>query len=443
MTSESFNTGQRVILALLFVGLSALHFASAYAPGPAPNWGGKTSEYYPLLTDAFLAGQTSLLVLPDPRLLALPNPWDPAANSRYRLHDASLYQGKYYLYFGPTPALVLFLPYKVLTGSYLPTRVAVALFCIGGYAFSCVLFFMLARREKWVCPFWLRATAVLSLGTSSLVLFLLMRPSFYEVAIASAYCFLMGGFALLAYSLGPQAPWLPGLLLSGLCFGLAAGCRPTAALLAVLVAVLLFFRMRGYKWHVLAFASPIAVSGALLAWYNYARFQNPLEFGMRYSLLANTADINAHFGHTLQNLLPSFYLLVFSRSWQLGSTPAVGLLWGAPIALVGLCLPFVLRNHAVKDSVKLASTRFAISSVYASGIGVLALFAFWGFTLGRYDVDFVPELVLVSWCLLAALWQVVQPLGGNRTLLFRAAVCGLTLYSVVLDVGACWQRLPH
>jgi hypothetical protein len=443
VTSESFNPAQRFLLALLFVGLSALHFASAYAPGPAPNWAGKTSEYYPLLTDAFLAGRTSLLVPPDPKLLALPNPWDPTANARYRLHDASLYQGRYYLYFGPTPALVLFLPYKVLTGTYLPTRAAVALFCIGGYACSCVLFFLLARREKWVCPFWLAATAVLSLGTSSLVVFLLMRPSFYETAISSAYCFLMGGFALLAHALGQKAPRLPPLILSGLCFGLAAGCRPTAALLAVLVAALLLFRLRAQPLRVLAFGCPIVVCGLLLAWYNYARFQNPLEFGMRYSLLASATDLNDHFAHSLKNLLPSIYLLLFARAWEFGKDPAVGLLWGAPIALIGLCLPLVLRKRAVNDTVQLASTRFTLYSVYASAIAILALLAFWGFILGRYDVDFVPELVVLSWCLLAASWQAVQRSGGRRALLFRTAVCGLTLYSVVLDVGACWQRLPR
>ena len=105
---------------LLFVAVACFHFTTAWVRGPALNWHGQTSEYYPLLTDAFLAGQTSLLVQPSAELLALPDPHDPVANARFRLHDASLYHGKYYLYFGPTPAIVLFLPYKVLTGSHLP-----------------------------------------------------------------------------------------------------------------------------------------------------------------------------------------------------------------------------------------------------------------------------------------------------------------------------------
>ena len=107
---------------LAFVAVAVVHGVVAWVGGPARNWHGQTSEYYALLTDAFLAGQTSLLVQPAAELLALPNPYDPIANGRFRLHDATLYHGKYYLYFGPTPAIVLFLPYKVLTGSHLPAR---------------------------------------------------------------------------------------------------------------------------------------------------------------------------------------------------------------------------------------------------------------------------------------------------------------------------------
>jgi hypothetical protein len=140
---------------LLVGAIVCFHFAAAWVGGPAVNWHGQTSEYYPLLTDAFLAGQTSLLIEPPAELLALPNPYDPIANAQLRLHDVSLYQGKYYLYFGPVPALTLFLPFRVLTGIHLPSRAAVAIFCAAGFACCCALFFLVARREKWNCPTWL------------------------------------------------------------------------------------------------------------------------------------------------------------------------------------------------------------------------------------------------------------------------------------------------
>ena len=241
--------------ALLFVAVAFFHIALAWVCGPAGNWHGQTSEYYQLLTDAFLAGQTSLLVQPPAQLLALPDPYDPAANAFLRLHDASLYHGKYYLYFGPTPALVLFLPYKVLTGSHLPSRIAVGLFCAGGFACSCALFFLLAKREKWDCPRWFASAAVLSLGTAPGIVFLLYAPSFYEVAISAGYCFVMAGFLFIASSLEQDSPRTASLLAAGLCFGLAVGCRPNFALPAILMVLLVAWRIRSHKTRALAFVS--------------------------------------------------------------------------------------------------------------------------------------------------------------------------------------------
>jgi hypothetical protein len=51
---------------------------------------------------------------PAPEISALPDPYDSVANGPYRLHDASFYKGRYYLYFGPVPAVVLFLPFSLL-----------------------------------------------------------------------------------------------------------------------------------------------------------------------------------------------------------------------------------------------------------------------------------------------------------------------------------------
>ena len=70
---------------------------------PALNMG----YYVALLADAFLHRQTSLRVMPDPRLLALPDPYDPLTNAPFRLHDALLFNGRYYLYWGPVPSLIL------------------------------------------------------------------------------------------------------------------------------------------------------------------------------------------------------------------------------------------------------------------------------------------------------------------------------------------------
>src|SRR3954471_417762 len=62
------------------------------------------------LADAFRHGQTSLLKQPPPELVALANPYDARANRAAResgAHDLALFRGRYYLYWGPVPALLL------------------------------------------------------------------------------------------------------------------------------------------------------------------------------------------------------------------------------------------------------------------------------------------------------------------------------------------------
>ena len=425
---------------LWFVAVTFFYFTTAWVGGPASNWRGQTPEYYALLTDAFLAGQTSLLVQPPAELLALPNPYDPTRNGEYRLHDASLYHGKYYLYFGPTPALVLFLPFKVLTGSHLPSSVAVALFCTGGFACSCGLFFLLAKLEKWDIPAWFASAVVISLGTAPGVVFLLAHTSFYEVAIAAGYCFVMAAFLLLAHSLGQDRPRVSSLAGAGLCFGLAVGCRPNYAPFTILMVVLVTLRIRSPKTPALAYMGPLVLCGVLLAAYNYARFQNPFELGLRYQLFAkpsDPADLVYRLNHSLENLLPSLYTLVLSppSEWLCWFHRSMGVLWGAPTALVGLCAPLVLRHGGVKGAVKLGSTRFTIYCIYVSALSILVVLALLDYPVGRYTVDFAPELVLLSWCLLAARWQNLHQLAKAWLVSFRLAVLSIAFYAAVLGIA--------
>jgi hypothetical protein len=115
----------------------------------------------------------------------------------------------------------------------------------------------------------------------------------------------------------------------------------------------------------------------------------------------------------------------------------MGMLCGSPAALVGLCTPYILRLCRAKGIVKLSSTRFTIYCIYVSAFSVLVLLAFLGFTIGRYTVDFAPEFAVLSWCLLAAWWQVLYGSPKGRPVPFRIAVVGMTLYSTALGVSMC------
>jgi hypothetical protein len=161
----------------------------------------------------------------------------------------------------------------------------------------------------------------------------------------------------------------------------------------------------------------------------------------------------------LANAVPGVYYLLFSPPWiglhypfvsPSGSlsafarlpkgfavAPTIGLLWVAPITLLGLMTALVWRDRRIRDSVKLGSTRFTIVSLYVSALGIIAVYALVGWIASRYVVDFAPELVLLSWLLLAAWWQGASGWAEWQSRFFQWAVAGLSLYSLYLDLWMC------
>src|SRR5882757_4094512 len=121
------------ILGTLILSILGFYFWTAQAPTKAYAFGKDDHSYYALLAKAFLAGQLSLPVEVPPELAAAKNPYEPAERTYPVLHNASFYKGKYYIYFGPAPALVLFLPFRALTGWDLPQNMSVAILCSVGF----------------------------------------------------------------------------------------------------------------------------------------------------------------------------------------------------------------------------------------------------------------------------------------------------------------------
>ena len=92
-----------------------LHCAWSYEKSldPAPN----RRDFHNLIADALLAGQASLTIPVPKLLLHLKNPVRRGRNQPARaqgVHDLSFYKGKLYAYFGPAPAVLLFIPYRIL-----------------------------------------------------------------------------------------------------------------------------------------------------------------------------------------------------------------------------------------------------------------------------------------------------------------------------------------
>src|ERR1700690_369205 len=91
-------------ISILFVITVYIWFISfgLWTRWPPPPFPQSSHYFYDQLATAFEHGQLFLEKKPSPALLALRNPYNPSARVGLDfVTDFSLYNGKYYLYFGP------------------------------------------------------------------------------------------------------------------------------------------------------------------------------------------------------------------------------------------------------------------------------------------------------------------------------------------------------
>ncbi|PTX92597.1 phospholipid carrier-dependent glycosyltransferase [Opitutus sp. ER46] len=410
---------------IVFAGVALLvgwfYLWSARTEDASWRWGQPQTDYYNLLVDGFLDGQLSLKVNVPPELLAVDDPYDPAKRPPgLGLHDASLYRGKYYLYFGATPAVTLMLPFRVITGVALPLPAAVVIFSWLGFLASGLTWRELRRRYFPNGGLLLWTLGLLALGLATMVPVLVRRANIWELPLSSMYAF--GALAVYALfrSLHAERRPLAWLAMASLSLGLAVASKPTHLFAVGLILVPLAVRIwaargtwREQRAALLRYAGaalvPLGGIGLAMAWYNLARFGSVTEFGISYQF-SGLYEVKArHFSWAYYpyNLwLYGFAPFEWSRYFpylhptQLPRTPAgffgteevcatlryVPLLWLAVLA------PFGAARGAADRR------RFMIwlGAVAAMGVGTLLILSGFYAAIGRYETEFMPAFVLLG-----------------------------------------------
>jgi hypothetical protein len=258
------------------------------ANGVAPWDGDRKNAWhqYEYLTEGFLHGHTYLSVEPAPELLKLKDPYDPAANAPYRLWDSSLYNGKYYLYQGPTPAVALMLPWRIATGHMLPQRLAVAAFAALGLAALSLLLWEVRGRHFPGFSGWAMGAIVVVVFHATWLPVTLRRSALWELpVVAAAACLWWSLYFLWKFhDSGGRVRWGGA---AGTALALLMGSRAAALFGAGAITLLLFVPTgrRVHRWRGPLLAAALAAAGglALLA-YNKARFGHWMDFGLTYAL---------------------------------------------------------------------------------------------------------------------------------------------------------------
>jgi hypothetical protein len=260
----------------------------------------------------------------------------------------------------------------------------------------------------------------------------------YEIAIGGGFFCLSAALYCLARGLRPpgHAAWLGG---AGLMFGLAVACRPHLALAGGIAFVAIALSGAGIR-RLAAFLSPLVMVGAIIAVYNYERFGNPFEFGIRYLLSGPNQN---RIQLSIWNVLPGLYHFLLSppefgpvfpwvrqisRPW-----PAPTGYFLEPTAGALALAPFIAAAWLVPSARRLATpARVVLWTATLSSAAILLFIAATGFTTQRYTVDFLPLAVFAA---LANLGIYLGRLTGVRRKILGGALLSLIAYSSVANLA--------
>jgi hypothetical protein len=419
--------------------------------------------YFDMQAQGFLAGKTHLLVEPPAELAALDDPYrvENRAGIHY-LWDVSYYQGKYYLYWGAVPSLVVILIKPFIRQPIGDASLVLLFLCA-----SILFFTAITLRMRRVFAPHLKGSVVIApilfAGLSMPPIFQMIRPSVYEASIMGGICFTLAGlwaiFNALTSAKHPQI----SLCLGGLLLALAPGCRMdtavTAAFLAVMMLVFLLRREkqpgRAFPRDSACFLLPFCGIAALQMAFNLIRFGSILDNGFHYQLTGPATPGKADVLLSLNYVIPNMYSYLVRipqyhpEYFPFISTPYINeSMWPffihlppdyyypEPIAGLLTCAPFILLSP-IPVLVALFSQKSGQKflwcwwSITLSGAALLAfgiLAAFIASTM-RYMQDFFPLAALLSgW----GMWQVQNVLQKHPVLrrCFNLLCCALLLFSL-------------
>jgi hypothetical protein len=394
-------------------------------------------DYYWMLAQAFQKGQTSLLVDPPAELLQLTNPYDLSQRKGIDyLWDTTLYNGKYYLYWGPVPAVIALFG-NLVTRQPVSDAWLVFLFVTGTVLFSVLLLRKLFHDDRF--PGWVFWGGVLVSAVNVPLIWLFTHPAYYEASIVGGQFFMMAGFFFLYLAFRSSKIHASYVFFAALAFGLAGGTRvsllPSVIFLTFMILVRVYLAQdRSLRASVPAFAAaliPLAVIALSLMAYNYGRFGSIFEFGHRYQLtgLASTEDYRDQ--TSLSYVVPSTYSYFFrppalsgkfpfitvpaikEKMWPFFIHPPENYYYAEPLAglllvvpLLGFIAILLLRLFwlLLNGDASLANVRYTENGLLfwfgAALLGYVliqtAVLLVFVSTSMRYLVDITPEVIVLS-----------------------------------------------
>ena len=307
--------------------------------------------------------------------------------------ELAVYNGEYYVSFPPFPSVVM-LPLTFFFGENTPT-LAINLFmilCTAVFGYAMFLNLGLSPRTAAATGFFYVC------GCN--ILIIMLRGGVWYTAQGMSMLLTTAFFCGVT---SPPEKHRRGAMAGGLvCIALAVGCRPFQAVYVPygLYRLYMWKHREGEKWirtvrgmipYVIA---PLMIAAAY-AWYNMARFGNPLEFGHNYlpefTRQGNTQFSLAHWAHNLKNIfrMPRFENRVLTFD-MLGPT-SLPLVY--PIFLLSLAETV---RRLIKRKIDREDVMLIVSLALHFNLLLLHR-TLGGMQLGvRYMIDLMPAMFLLT-----------------------------------------------
>lgn len=298
--TEKFQFKKAILGAFILAFFLFILFFTDMNPGFSYADVDVKGQYY-ALSESLLEGKFYLPMKPSKKLKELSNPYDSVYRAKHLTRnkdyywDTAYYKGKYYVYFGITPVLVLFLPYYAIMHVHFPIATSIALFSFFSIIGVFYLLYQIIQRWFSKTSFIHYLLCCLLFISSSGLFYIIKRPTFYHIPIVCGFLFMIWGLGFwISATISFKRRKLK-LFLGSLFMALVVGARPQL-FVSFLFAPFIFYQDIFKKrtlfskksiMETFLFILPILIFAIFLMYYNYARFSSIFDFGANYNLTTN------------------------------------------------------------------------------------------------------------------------------------------------------------
>jgi len=444
----------------IFSLLAATLVIACYVWFLLPGFKSPGNAYYSQLAMSFKRHQLYLPEEPSPQLLSINDPYNYELRKQSNVDypwDISLYKGKFYMYWGPVPSLILIIFSDGMLANMGDQYLVFAFVC-GLFLYSALFTICFWLRFNQNLPGWLIGFSLLVIGLSAPTTQMLNNPRIYEAAVFGCQFFFIGGcYWTFAAINGDKAPSLWKLAVAGLHWALALGTRiiilPAITFVILVTLIYLWGEIKSatpkrFLLFLFAMGTPLLISIIGLGWYNWMRFGSVFELGVRYQLaLVDYGKFTNLFsaGYIYEN-----FLNYFIRPYQIqagfpfiaaienvaSNNKLAGLLYTSPYLLIALIIPvarFLYPRLSGKKRIPgtNAPERWLAIVLAGSALILSAIILSYFFASMNYTADFMPSIfLLATYCL----GRGYDLLSGSRNP--SRAYVFLTVLLMVFSVGA-------